>query len=157
MTKGLGFLFQPLVGGGSGEGSVGSIVVVVVLPFLKFVVEQVDVVDDPAFEEPVELFGVDPVGAFDLPVQARRGRLDIDMADAFVEQVPVERLPELGPVVGLDLLDFERQLGEDVVDEPDCGLLVMGRVGAKDPQSGAVIDRGVLVVALPACRWRGVR
>jgi hypothetical protein len=40
------------------------------------------------------------------------------VADAFVEQVPVGRLPELGPVVGLDFLDFERQFREDVVDEP---------------------------------------
>lgn len=42
-----------------------SIVVVVVLPFLKLVVEGVDVVDDLAFEVQVELFGVDSAGAFD--------------------------------------------------------------------------------------------
>lgn len=63
----------------------GSIAVVVVLPFLELVVEEVDVVDDLAFKEPVELLGVDPVRAFDLAIQPRRGRLDIDMADAFVE------------------------------------------------------------------------
>lgn len=44
--------------------SVWSIVVVVALPFLKLVVEEVDVVDDLALEEPVKLFGVDPVGSF---------------------------------------------------------------------------------------------
>ena len=68
----------------------GSIVVVVVLPFFKLVVEEVDVVDDLALEEPVELFGVDSVGAFDLAVEAGCGGLDVDVADAFVEQVPVE-------------------------------------------------------------------
>jgi hypothetical protein len=55
----LGFLFEPFVGGGPGEGSVGSIVVVVVLPFLELVVEEVDVVDDLIFENPAESFGVD--------------------------------------------------------------------------------------------------
>jgi hypothetical protein len=49
---------------------VGSIVVIAVLPFLKLGVEEVDVVDDLAFAEAVELFGVDPVGSFNLPVQA---------------------------------------------------------------------------------------
>ena len=39
----------------------GSIVVVAVLPFLELVVEQVDVVDDLALEQAIELFGVDPV------------------------------------------------------------------------------------------------
>ena len=48
----------------------GSIVVVVVLPFLQFVVEEVDVVDDLAFEESVELFRIDPVGSLDLAVEA---------------------------------------------------------------------------------------
>ena len=45
----------------------GSIVVVVVLPLLEAVVEEVDVVDDLAFEQPVELFGVDPAGGSTLP------------------------------------------------------------------------------------------
>ena len=51
----------------------GSIVVVAVLPFLQFVVEEVDVVDDLAFEEPVELLRVDPVGSFDLPLAGAVG------------------------------------------------------------------------------------
>ena len=70
----------------------GSIVVVVVLPFLELVVEQVDVVDDLAFEEPVELFRIDPVGAFDLAIEPGRGRFDVDLINAFIEQVPVEGL-----------------------------------------------------------------
>lgn len=55
-------------------------------PILEFVVEEVDVVDDLSFEESVELFGVDPVGAFDFPVKPLGRGLDVDMADALVEQ-----------------------------------------------------------------------
>ena len=62
------------------------------------VVEEINVVDDLALEEPVELFGVDPMRALDLPVRARGGRLDVDVTDAFIEQVPVEGLAELDPV-----------------------------------------------------------
>ena len=52
-----------------------SIVVVIVLPLLELVVEQVDVVDESAFEESVELLGVDAVGAFYLAVEPGCGRL----------------------------------------------------------------------------------
>jgi hypothetical protein len=63
MTGGLGFSVQSLVGRAACEGSVGSIVVVVVLPLVKLVVEEVDVVDELPFDEPVEFFRVDPMGA----------------------------------------------------------------------------------------------
>jgi hypothetical protein len=75
-------------------------VVVKVLPFLEFVVEQLGVVDNDALELAVELFAVDAVGAFDLAVQPRDGGLDVDVPDAAVGQVPVERGLESGPVVG---------------------------------------------------------
>jgi hypothetical protein len=74
----LGFLFEPFVGGGPGEGSVWSIVVVVVPPFLELVVEEVDVADYLAFREPVELFGVEPVRSVDLAIQAWCGGPDIE-------------------------------------------------------------------------------
>ena len=70
-------------------------VVVVVLPLLQLVGEQAGVVDHLAFEEPVELFGVDAVGSFHLAVEPRRPGFDLDMVDAFVEQVPVELGAEL--------------------------------------------------------------
>jgi hypothetical protein len=44
-------------------------VVVVVLPLLELVVEDLVVVDEGAVEEAVELLRVDAVGAFDLAVQ----------------------------------------------------------------------------------------
>lgn len=51
-------------------------------------------------------------------------------------------------VVGLDDLDVERELLEDVVDELDRGLLVVAVVDPQHPDPGAVIDRGVLVLLL---------
>jgi hypothetical protein len=51
--------------------------VVVVLPLLEFVVEDLGVVDDGPVEEPVELFGVDAVGTLNLSVQAGCPRLDV--------------------------------------------------------------------------------
>jgi hypothetical protein len=48
-----------------------AMVVVVVLPLLQLVGEDVGVVDDLALEEPVELLRVDPVGSFHLAVEPR--------------------------------------------------------------------------------------
>jgi hypothetical protein len=73
-------------------------VVVEVLPFLEALVEHLGVVDDDAFELPVELFAVDPVGPFDLAVQPWGSGLDVDVPDAAVGQVPVERGLEFGSV-----------------------------------------------------------
>jgi hypothetical protein len=86
----LGFLAEALVGCLATKSAVRAMVVVVVLPLLQLVGEQAGVVDDLAFEEPVELFGVDAVGSLHFAVQPRRPRFDLDMVDAFVEQVPVE-------------------------------------------------------------------
>jgi hypothetical protein len=54
-------------------------------PTLAACREQAGVVDDLAFEEPVELFGVDPVGSFYLAVQPRGAGFDLDVVDAEVE------------------------------------------------------------------------
>ena len=72
----------------------GAVVVVVVLPLLQLVGEEVGVVDDLALEESVELLGVDAVGSFYFAVQSRCSGFDLDVVDAFVEQVPVERRTE---------------------------------------------------------------
>ena len=76
----------------------GAVEVVEVLPFLELVVEELGVVDDDAVEHPVELFGVDPVGSLHLSVEPRCGGLDVDVADAPVKDVVVERALELGAV-----------------------------------------------------------
>ena len=72
------------------------------------------------------------------------------------EHVPVELRLELGAVVGLDHLDAERQLLQDVVEELDRGLLVVARVDPQHPEPGAVVDRGELVVLL-ACALDAAR
>ena len=70
------------------------------------------------------------MGSFDLAVEACGAGSDLDVVEALVEQVPVERLPESGTVVCLDSFDLEWQLGEDVVEELDRGLLVVAFVSA---------------------------
>jgi hypothetical protein len=66
--------------------------------------------------------------------------------DAAVEDVPVEGGLELRAVVGLDHLDPEGQLLEQVVDELDGGLLVEVVLDPKHAEPGAVVDRCELVV-----------
>ena len=88
----------------------GPVVVVVVLPFLEFLVEQAGVVLNDAVEQAVELFGVDAVRTLHFSVESGGGRPDVDMADALVKHMPVEAGLELGAVVGLDLLDLEGSL-----------------------------------------------
>jgi len=77
---------------------VRAIVVVEVLPLLKLLAEELRVVDDDSLEHPVELVVVDPVGSFDLAVQPRGARPDVDVLDAPVEDVPVEGGLELRAV-----------------------------------------------------------
>ena len=120
----------------------------VVLPFLELAGEQVGVVDDLAFQEAVELLGVDPVGSLRLAVQPWGAGLDGDVADALVQQVPVERRAELLAVISLDTLHGEGQPGQDVADDLHRDALVAAGAGAQDPLPGAVIDGGELVVPL---------
>lgn len=56
---------------------------------------------------------------------------------------------ELRAVVGLDQVDFEGQLLEDIVQEPGRHLLVQAVEDLEDAQPSAVVDGGVLVVLLP--------
>jgi hypothetical protein len=72
------------------EATVRPVVVVVVLPFFEFLVEQAGVVLDDAVEQPVELFGVDAVRAFHFPIEPGRRRPDVDVANALVKDMPVK-------------------------------------------------------------------
>ncbi len=65
-------------------------VVIVVLPLLEFVVEDLVVVDEDPVYEPIELFGVDAVGGPYLAIEASGARLDVPVAEPFVECVAVE-------------------------------------------------------------------
>jgi hypothetical protein len=77
------------------EPPVGAVVVVEVLPLAEPFVEQRRGVDHHPIEHPVELLFVDPVGAFDLAVQPRSARLDVDVLDPAVQDVPVKGRLEL--------------------------------------------------------------
>jgi hypothetical protein len=76
------------------------------------------------------------VGALDLAVKPRGAGLDVDMADALIQHMPVEACAELDAVVGLDDLHTERAPLQDVVQELDGGLLVELGVDAQDAQAG---------------------
>jgi hypothetical protein len=64
-------LAEALVGCLAAESAVRAVVVVVVLPLLQLLGEEVGVVDDLAFEEPVELLRADAVGSFGFAVELR--------------------------------------------------------------------------------------
>lgn len=68
----------------------GSVEIIEVLPLLELLVEQPGVVNHDAVEHPVELLIVDPVRSLNLAVEPWSGRLDVDVADSSVQQVPVE-------------------------------------------------------------------
>ena len=86
----------------------GSIVVVVVLPFAEFVVQDVGVVDHDAVQKAVELFLIYAVAAFDFAVQAWCGGFDVGMTEALIQDVPLELSLEFSSVVGLDGVDAKR-------------------------------------------------
>jgi hypothetical protein len=94
----LGSLLESLIGCLAVQAAVGPVVVVEVLPLLELVVEHLGVADDHAVQQAVELLGVDTVGPFDLAIQSRGAGLDIDVAGASVQDVPVEAGAELGAV-----------------------------------------------------------
>jgi hypothetical protein len=77
------------------------------------------------------------------------------VADAFVQDVPVEAGAELDAVVGLDDLHAEWEPRQHVVQELDGRLLVELGVDAQHAQAGAVVDGGELEV-LPGLGAREV-
>jgi hypothetical protein len=85
----LGFLPEAFVGCLAVQSAMRTVVVVVVLPLLQLLGEDVGVVDDLAGEEPVELLGVDPVGSFYLAVQPGRSGFDADVVDEVPNSEPL--------------------------------------------------------------------
>src|SRR3990170_4515249 len=136
------------------EASVRPVVVVEVLPLTELLVEECRVVDHHPVKHPVELLLVDSVRALDLAVEPGGTRLDVDVLNPSVQDVPVEARLELRAVVGLDDLHPEGQTLEDVVDELDRRLLVQSVVDLQYPEPRAIIDGGELVVALPGALQR---
>ena len=124
----------------------GPVVIVIVLPFAKFVVEQVDIIADAVLvEELVKLLLVDAVRTFDLAIQTWCFRTDVDVADVMFLQVPVEVGLELGAVIRLDDEHSEGKPSDDLVDEADGRLLVADIVDLEHTDTRAVIDGRKLI------------
>ena len=70
----------------------GPVVVIVILPLPKLLVEQVNVIGDAVLvEELVELLVIDAVRALHLAIEAWRARANVDVPDVEPLDVPVER------------------------------------------------------------------
>jgi hypothetical protein len=88
---------------------VGTTQIVEVLPFTELLVEESRVVNHDALELAIELLVVDAMAAFDFSIESGRRGFDVDVTDAFVEEVIVERPLKFGPVFRLNDLDLEEQ------------------------------------------------
>ena len=84
------------------------------------------------------------MGSLDLAVELWGSALDVGMADALILDMPVELGLELMAVVGPDLLDAERELFDDVIDEVDRVGLCVFVVDLERPDAGGIVDRGIL-------------
>ena len=89
----------------------------------------------------------------DFAVEPGGGGLDVGVADAAVQHVPVEAGLELGAVVGLDRFDSEGEPLEEVVEELDGCFLVVLRIDAQHAYAGAVVNGGELVVLFVGDAW----
>jgi hypothetical protein len=81
----------------------------------------------------VELLLIGAVRALDLPVELRRARLDVDVPDALVGQVPVEEDLEPVAAVRAHRVDAEGELPDDMVDERDGVLLRVAAIDLEGP------------------------
>ena len=100
-------------------------IVVVILPFTQFLVEQMDVVADAILiEQLVELLVVDAVRPLHFAVQAGCAGPNVTMPDVSTLQVPMELRLEFCAVVGLHDMHAEWQTPEHLVDELDGRALV---------------------------------
>lgn len=95
--------------------------------------------------EVVELLLVRTVRSLNLAIQLRRSRLDVNMADAIVIDVPVELGLPLVASICSDRMDSEWELVDDVVHEVDGIGLCVTRIDLQSPDSGRIIDGCVLI------------
>jgi hypothetical protein len=98
-------------------------VVVVILPFAQFLVEQMDVVADAVVvQELVELLVVDAMRPLHLAIETRGARANVDVPNIEALEVPVELGLELGAVIGLHDMHAKRQPADDLVDDSSSPL-----------------------------------
>ena len=139
---------EDLEGRSSSMCGVRPMQVVVLLPFGQMLF-QVDIAF--VFEQLVEFSRVGPMRTFHLSIEARGARLDVDMIDPQVLQVPMKPGLELMAVVGTDRADTERKLSADVIDELDGVGLGVTAVDLQGSNARSVID-GCELIALDLAR-----
>ena len=117
--------------------TMGAVVVIEVLPLGQPLFEiNVALVA----EELVELLLIRAVRSFDLAVELWGSRLDVDVSNALIHQVPVELRLKLMPSIRSHGVDPERKLLDDVIDEGDGVLLGMAAVDLEGADPGGVVD-----------------
>src|SRR5688572_26823565 len=120
-------------------------IVVVILPFTQFLVEQMDVVADAILiEQLVELLVVDAVRPLHFAVQAGCAGPNVTVPDVSTLQVPMELRLEFCAVVGLHDMDAKWQTPQHLVDELDGGALVARVEDLEDPNPRAIVNGGEL-------------
>ena len=68
------------------------------------------------------------MGSFHLAIQLRRARLDVDMTNALVLDMPVEFCLEFMPSVCSDFPNSEGKFFDDVIDKITGVFLVVTRI-----------------------------
>ena len=125
----------------TGQGQGEAVAVVPTFPRtdgVESVLQPVELVPRP------ELFVVDSMASFDLPVLFRSARLAVPMANPGRFNGQPEGQGEFRAVVRLDLANREREGLAHLAQEVEAGPLVQTRVQPQDPHAGAVVQGGVL-------------
>jgi len=123
-----------------------SSAVVESFPFFEFLV-QINIIS--VGQQLVELFFVGSVRSFDFAVELRRSRFDVDMASAFVFDVPVELSLELMATIRSDSVNAKREPLYDIIYEVNGIRLSMALVDPQSAYPGGVINDGVLISTDP--------
>jgi len=92
----------------------------------------------------VELTLIGPVGPFDLSVKSGGSGFDIGVPHSKIFDMPVELSLEFVPVDSADRMNPEGELLHNIIDEVDGAALVVAVIKLQGPDSGCVVDGGVL-------------
>ena len=116
--------------------------VIEVLPFRQFS-HQINII--LAGHQLIELLLNRPVGSLYLAIELGCSCLDVDVTDAKVFNVPMELGLELMPPICPYLLNPERELLNDMIDEVNRTLLCVPLVYLQSTDVCRIIDSGILI------------
>jgi hypothetical protein len=122
-----------------------SVLVVFRFPFLQFASQIPFMFEMPSL---VELLRVGLVASLNLPVHLRAAWRYMFVGDAEIGKMPGELGSERRAVIGLNLLNNEREMLADFPEEVDGGLSVVVVVDAQDAKPGRFIDGRELIKSL---------